>query len=183
MSKNVWYLPGPFHRYNEDVKSLAKEAGLRIIDANVTTDRKGEADKTPTVTVKESQEVLVIGGGNSADIEVLRRDLESVGLLVDSLGDGELVKPEEGDTAIRLFDVLTGIHAGVQGLKNHAADLQGQLDKAQADLSAEKARNANTEPPEELTIPQLKEQLDAKSIAYKVNDSKPELLALLKGAQ
>jgi hypothetical protein len=28
-NKNIWYLPGPFHQYQEDVKALAKEAGLR----------------------------------------------------------------------------------------------------------------------------------------------------------
>ena len=29
----VWYLAGPFHRYKEDVKELARKAGVRIIDA------------------------------------------------------------------------------------------------------------------------------------------------------
>ena len=29
----VWYLPGPFTRYNEDVKALAQKSGVRIVDA------------------------------------------------------------------------------------------------------------------------------------------------------
>lgn len=45
--KNIWYLPGPFHRYEDDVKAIAKKAGLRIIDANVTDSRDGEAEKPP----------------------------------------------------------------------------------------------------------------------------------------
>lgn len=49
---NVWYLPGPYHRYEDDVKALAKKNGLRIIDANVTESRTGEADKVPEVTLK-----------------------------------------------------------------------------------------------------------------------------------
>ena len=49
----VWYLPGPFYRYNEDVKRLAAKHGLRIIDADVTPDREGAADPKdlPVVTV------------------------------------------------------------------------------------------------------------------------------------
>jgi len=49
---NIWYLPGPFHRYEGDLKAIAKKAGLIIIDANVTDSRDGEAEKTPEVTLK-----------------------------------------------------------------------------------------------------------------------------------
>lgn len=66
-------------------------------------------------------------------------------------------------------------------LRTQVLDLQGQLAQAQADLAA--ARATNADPRDDLTIVQLKEQLDAKSVAYKANDSKAELLALLKGAQ
>jgi hypothetical protein len=48
----IWYLPGPTHQYVEDVKALAREAGLRIIDANVTTDRSDAAENPPAVTLK-----------------------------------------------------------------------------------------------------------------------------------
>jgi hypothetical protein len=50
--KNIWYLPGPFHRYEDDVKALAKKAGLRIIDASVTDSRDGEAEKPPKAKLK-----------------------------------------------------------------------------------------------------------------------------------
>lgn len=66
-------------------------------------------------------------------------------------------------------------------LRTQVLDLQGQLTQAQTDLAA--ARATNADPRDDLTIVQLKEQLDAKSVAYKANDSKAELLALLKGAQ
>ena len=49
---NIWYLPGPFHRYEGDVKAQAKKAGLIIVDANVTDSRDGEAEKTPTAKLK-----------------------------------------------------------------------------------------------------------------------------------
>ncbi|MBC3375793.1 hypothetical protein HU762_17725 [Pseudomonas sp. SWRI92] len=50
--KNIWYLPGPFHRYEDDVKALAKKAGLRIIDASVTESRDNEADNPPKAKLK-----------------------------------------------------------------------------------------------------------------------------------
>ena len=50
----IWYLPGPFYRYAEDVKALARKAGVRIVDANVTEDRRGAADPKalPKATLK-----------------------------------------------------------------------------------------------------------------------------------
>ncbi|WP_434033587.1 hypothetical protein [Cupriavidus sp. a3] len=51
-AKNIWYLAGPFFRYEQDVKAEARKAGLRIIDANVTDDRTGEAKDVPKVTLK-----------------------------------------------------------------------------------------------------------------------------------
>jgi hypothetical protein len=50
--KNIWYLPGPFHRYEDDVKAIAKKAGLIIIDANVTDDRDDEVEKAPKAKLK-----------------------------------------------------------------------------------------------------------------------------------
>lgn len=57
MDKNaakIWYLAGPFFRYEQDVKELAKKAGVRIVDANVTESRKNAADAKdlPKVTLK-----------------------------------------------------------------------------------------------------------------------------------
>jgi hypothetical protein len=49
---NIWYLPGPFHRYEDDVKALAKKAGLRIIDASATESRDNEADSPPKARLK-----------------------------------------------------------------------------------------------------------------------------------
>ncbi|AWP75701.1 hypothetical protein WLZ19_22420 [Bordetella bronchiseptica] len=48
----IWYLPGPFYRYEQDVKAEAAKAGVRIVDANATEDRKGAAKDVPKVTLK-----------------------------------------------------------------------------------------------------------------------------------
>ena len=40
----VWYLAGPFTRYNEDVKDLARKAAVRIVDARyVPEDQRKDA--------------------------------------------------------------------------------------------------------------------------------------------
>lgn len=49
---NKWYLPGPFHRYEDDVKAIAKKRGLVIIDASVTESREGEVEKPPRAKLK-----------------------------------------------------------------------------------------------------------------------------------
>ncbi|MEQ3620565.1 MAG: hypothetical protein ABNH42_04400 [Marinobacter sp.] len=42
----VWYLPGPFTRYNEDVKALAQKSGVRIVDARFVPEN-GRKDAAP----------------------------------------------------------------------------------------------------------------------------------------
>lgn len=49
---NIWYLAGPMFQYNEDVKALARQAGLKIVDATVAVDRVNAAEQVPEVTIK-----------------------------------------------------------------------------------------------------------------------------------
>jgi len=49
----VWYVKFPTYQYNEDVKTLAKENGLKIIDAKYD---KGDGVKdAPKLTIKGEQ--------------------------------------------------------------------------------------------------------------------------------
>ena len=53
MKKDVWFLEGPFTQYEEDVKSLARKEGVRIIDSRFASQEmqvKLAAPKVPTVT-------------------------------------------------------------------------------------------------------------------------------------
>lgn len=50
---NIWYLAGPMFQYNEDVKALARQAGIKIVDATVAIDRVNAAEQVPEVTIKE----------------------------------------------------------------------------------------------------------------------------------
>ena len=131
-NKNIWYLPGPFHQYQEDVKALAKDHGLRIIDASATESRADAADEVPDVTVKEAPTVLLIDGGSSSiNIDAFRAELESVGLIVESFADQALVRPEGdlGPIADRLFQVFEAVSAGVESL---IRERDGEVEKVKA---------------------------------------------------
>jgi len=73
--------------------------------------------------------------------------------------------------------------ADVDALTGQVSDLQLQLDQARADLEAERAKNAGggtADDRDSLTIPEIKEQLDAKGVKYASTLNKAELLDLLK---
>lgn len=198
MSKNnIWYLPGPFHQYQEDIKSLAKEAGLVIVDANSAESRKGEAKAVPEVTIRPEliqAAVLVEAGGLSQDeFDRLAAELASVGVIVESFAAQDLERPEGdlGETAGRLFEVLDAVNAGIASLQRErdgevqkAVGLEqevAKLKKQNADLvdqiGALKAASADPE------VDALKAKLDAAGVTYRANVSKESLQKLVEDLQ
>lgn len=182
-NKNIWYLPGPFHQYQEDVKALAKASGLRIVDASVTESREDAADDVPDVTIKELPKVLLIGGGNSSvDIDAFRAELESVGLIVESFAGRELARPEGelGPIADRLFQVFEAVNAGVESIireRDGEAEKVNSLQKQVDDLLAQaaKARLETEESKDAKDVAELKAQLDTAKVTYRANASKESL--------
>jgi len=194
MSNKIWYLPGPFHQYRENVKELAKEYGLRIVDANVTEDREGEAVDVPEVTLRQAAPatVLVIDGQSGGEgaalqelISKLNAERDGIVLLIEAAeGLAPLEHPGAGELPIRLFDALTSIHEGIASLKSKRDELLGEVDSLRAEVvRLTPGPQNNGSALDDLTVVQIKEQLDAKGVTYKVNDSKPELLAQLKANQ
>ena len=183
-NKNIWYLPGPFHQYQEDVKALAKANGLRIVDASVTESREDAADDVPDVTVKEVPTVLLIDGGTSSiNIDAFRAELESVGLIVESFADQELARPEGelGPIADRLFQVFEAVNAGVESLiREH----DGEVEKVKAlqlqvDGLLQQADKARLDDPDAKEIADLKAKLDEAKVPYRANASKESLEKLV----
>lgn len=183
-NKNIWYLPGPFHQYQEDVKALAKANGLRIVDASVTESREDAADDVPDVTVKELPKVLLIDGGSSSiDIDAFRAQLESVGLIVESFADQALARPEGelGPIADRLFQVFEAVNAGVESL---IRERDGEVEKVKAlqlqvgDL-LQQVDKAGREDAEAKEIADLKAKLDEAKVQYRANASKDSLEKLV----
>lgn len=187
MSKNnIWYLPGPFHRYQEDVKALAKEHGLVIVDANVASNRNGEADDVPKVTIREGlrQATVVVEAdypGRDA-IDRLAAELASVGVIVESFAAQRLERPEGelGETAERLFQVLEAVNAGISSLQR---ERDGEVEKADLlqkqvdDLLAQavKRENEAEEDREAMDVAELKARLDEAGVTYRANASKESL--------
>ncbi|MGY2190503.1 hypothetical protein [Pseudomonas pergaminensis] len=183
-NKNIWYLPGPFHQYQEDVKALAKASGLRIVDASVTESREDAADEVPDVTVKEVPAVLLIDGGSSSiDIDAFRAELESVGLIVGSFADQALVRPEGelGPIADRLFQVFEAVNSGVESL---IRERDGEVEKAKAlqlqvDDLLQQVDKAGREDADAKEISDLKAKLDEAKVPYRANASKESLEKLV----
>lgn len=179
-NKTIWYLPGPFHQYQEDVKALAKANGLRIVDASVTENREDAADEVPDVTVKELPTVLLIDDGNSSvNIDAFRAELESVGLIVESFSDQELVRPEGelGPIADRLFQVFEAVNAGVESL---IRECDGEVEKVKAlqlqvDGLLQQVDKAGQVDAEAKEIANLKAKLDEAKVTYRANASKESL--------
>lgn len=183
-NKNIWYLPGPFHQYQEDVKALAKANGLRIVDASVTESREDAADNVPEVTIKEVPKVLLIGGGNSSvDIDAFRAELESVGLIVESFADQSLARPEGelGPIADRLFQVFEAVSAGVESL---IRERDGEVEKVktlqlQVDDLLQQVGEADREDADAKEVAELKARLDEAKVPYRANASKESLEKLV----
>ncbi|EKT4476545.1 hypothetical protein QEL91_002217 [Pseudomonas putida] len=187
MSKNnIWYLAGPFHQYQENVKALAKEAGLVIVDANAATSRKGEAKDVPEVTIRpELKAVAVVveaGGMSQAVVDQLTAELTAIGVIVESFAVQSLERPdgELGATASRLFQVLEAVNAGVSSLQRErdgevekAQNLQRKLDELAAQTA--QGRQVSDEEREAKEVAELKARLDAAGVTYRVNASKESL--------
>lgn len=184
--KNIWYLPGPFHQYQEDVKAMAKESGLVIVDANVAESRKGEAKDVPEVTIRPELRpvaVLVDPRVLSGDqMDRLAAELASIGVIVESFTVQNLVRPEGdlGETASRLFEVLEAVNAGISSLQRERdgeVEKVGLLQKQVDDLLSQAAkRDAESEDGRETKeVAELKARLDAAGVTYRANASKESL--------
>ncbi|WP_248739499.1 hypothetical protein [Pseudomonas sp. MWU12-2029] len=179
MSNKIWYLPGPFHQYLEDVKALAKERGLRIIDANVTESREGEAHDVPEVTLRqtESAPVLLVAGSGGVDsvalqelIDKLNAERDGIVSLIEAAeGLSELEHPGAGELPIRLFGALKAIHEGFEGLKGDRDSLAGEVESLREEVERLKVAAEPVDNAEK--IAGLKAQLDAANVPYRANAS------------
>ena len=185
MNNNIWYLPGPFHRYQEDVKALAREAGLRIIDANVTASRDGEAMDVPAVTVKPvarsdaKSRLALVTEQTSPDQEELigrlRAESGAIRVLIESAeGLIPLEHPEAGELPIRLFDALSGIHQGIAGIRAERDSLRAENEILRGEVANLKAA-ASKSVDDSAEIEALKAALDTAKVSYRANASKEAL--------
>lgn len=179
MNNKIWYLPGPFHQYLEDVKALAKEHGLRIIDANVTESREGKAHDVPEVTLRqtESAPVLLVAGSGGVDsvalqelIDKLNAERDGIVSLIEAAeGLSDLERPGAGELPIRLFGALKSIHEGFEALTGERDNLAGEVESLRAEVERLKVAAEPVDNVEK--IAGLKAQLDAANVPYRANAS------------
>ena len=187
MSKNnIWYLAGPFHQYQEDIKALAKEHGLVIVDANVALNRKGEAKEVPEVSIRPELKAVAVAveaeGLSQHLLDQLTAELASIGVILESFAEQSLERPqgELGETAGRLFQVLEAVNAGVASLQRERdGEVQKVIDLEQekADLlkQIESLKAAAADP----EVEALKAALDKAGVTYRANASKESLQKLV----
>ncbi|WP_439864929.1 hypothetical protein [Pseudomonas antarctica] len=135
------------------------------------------------VSVKEAKRAQIIGAGNQAELEkviaAMRAEHGSIQILVDGLEAGEIHRPESGDLALRLFDLLGTIHASVDELTTERDGLALTVGALRGEVEALK-KSALTPPADEAgEIAVLKAKLDEAKIQYRANASKESLAKLV----
>ncbi|NNB67671.1 hypothetical protein [Pseudomonas fluorescens] len=109
----------------------------------------------------------------------LQGESDAMVLLVDGLEAGEIHRPESGELALRLFDVLSTIHASVGELTTERDGLALTVDALRAEVEALK-KSALAPPADEAgEIAALKATLDEAKVQYRANASKESLEKLV----
>ena len=118
----------------------------------------------------------------SGDLSKLLADLQgesdAMVLLVDGLEAGEIHRPESGELALRLFEVLGTINASVGELCTERDGLVLTVDALREEIEA--LKKASITPPDEAgEIAALKAKLDEAKVQYRANASKESLEKLV----
>lgn len=135
------------------------------------------------VSVKEAKRVQIVGAANQAELEkviaALRAEYGSIQNLVDGLDASEIHRPESGELALRLFEVLGTIHGSVGELTTERDGLLLTIDELRGEIEALK-KAAITPPADEAgEIAALKAKLDEVKVQYRANASKESLEKLV----
>lgn len=138
------------------------------------------------VEVVEPAKVVIVDGAgiDPQALFALRQDLEAVGIIVEALPTGELQKPDEGETALALFDALTKVSESFENLVAERDGLVGKnRDLTSANeqllLEVQGLKEAAAKNKEADEIQELKIKLDAAGVSYRANASKESLQKLV----
>ena len=119
----------------------------------------------------------------SGDLSKLLADLQgesdAMVLLVDGLEAGEIHRPESGERALRLFEVLGTINASVGELSTERDGLVLTVDALREEIEALKKVSITPLPDEAGEIAALKAKLDEAKVQYRANASKESLEKLV----
>lgn len=85
----IWYIEFPTYRYNEDVKAIAKERGLKIIDSKFQGENE-QCENAPTLT-------LVGHGQQEFDREALKAEAIELGYTLENSKEAKKPKAKEAE--------------------------------------------------------------------------------------
>lgn len=135
------------------------------------------------VSVREAKRMQMVGATNQAELEkvvaTLRAEHGSIEILIGGLEAGEIHRPESGELALRLFDLLGTIHTSVGTLTTERDGLLSTVKALREEL--EVLKTATIAPPadEASEIVALKAKLDEAKVPYRANASKESLERLV----
>lgn len=118
-------------------------------------------------------------GELSEQLARLQAESGAVVLLIDGLEAGEIHRPESGDLALRLFEVLGTIHASVGELTAERDGLLLTVDGLRDEVEALKKAAITPPAGEADEIAALKAKLDEAKVQYRANASKESLEKLV----
>ena len=171
-------VPGLFRSIERDATAVTVVGDYpEIVTAYEDTGVDVEVVALPEPVVVGTQ--AVASGELSQLLAALQDESGAMVLLVDGLEAGEIHRPESGELALRLFDVLGTIHASVGELTTERDGLTLTVDALRAEVEALK-KSALTPPADEAgEISALKAKLDEAKIQYRANASKESLEKLV----
>ena len=177
--------PGKRYRVPGLFRSIERNATAVTVVGDYPEIVTAYEDTGVDVEVVALPEPVVVGtqaavsGELSQLLAALQDESGAMVLLVDGLEAGEIHRPESGELALRLFDVLGTIHASVGELTTERDGLTLTVDALRAEVEALK-KSALTPPADEAgEISALKAKLDEAKIQYRGNASKESLEKLV----
>ncbi|MBM1191534.1 hypothetical protein [Pseudomonas weihenstephanensis] len=177
--------PGKRYRVPGLFRSIERDATAVTVVGDYPEIVTAYEDAGVDVEVVALLEPVVVGtqavasGELSQLLAALQDESGAMVLLVDGLEAGEIHRPESGELALRLFDVLGTIHASVGELTTERDGLALTVDALRAEVEALK-KSALTPPADEAgEISALKAKLDEAKIQYRGNASKESLEKLV----
>lgn len=177
--------PGKRYRVPGLFRSIERDATAVTVVGDYPEIVTAYEDAGVDVEVVALPESVVVGtqavasGELSQLLAALQAESGAMVLLVDGLEAGEIHRPESGELALRLFDVLGTIHASVGELTTERDGLAMTVDALRAEVEALK-KSALAPPVDEAgEIAALKAKLDEAKIQYRANASKESLEKLV----
>ncbi|AZF05619.1 hypothetical protein C4J94_2852 [Pseudomonas sp. R5-89-07] len=177
--------PGKRYRVPGLFRSIERDATAVTVVGDYPEIVTAYEDAGVDVEIVELPAPVVVGTQAiaSGELSKVLADLQSESgamvLLIDGLEAGEIHRPESGELALRLFEVLGTIHASVGELTTERDGLALTVDALRGEVEA--LKKAALAPPtdEAGEIAALKAKLDDAKVQYRANASKESLEKLL----